>query len=96
MWRLKPWEDSQFSGLGGDATKQDTGRRAGLGWAGSVEGAILTLDIPSDTAQDREGRSPKMTPSHKGGDATGEGAWRGERAAQAAHNGQGECREGKS
>lgn len=30
MWGLKSWEDSQISGLGGDATKQGTGRRGGL------------------------------------------------------------------
>ena len=27
---MKSWEDSQISGLGRDATKQDPGRRAGL------------------------------------------------------------------
>lgn len=72
MWRTKLWEDSQFSGLGGDAAKPDAGRRAGLGRAGSE----LTLDIlqiqlgrGKDGAQD----AFQGTPSHKGGGSMGEG-----------------------
>lgn len=42
MWGMKLWEDFQISDLGGDAAKQDTGKRAGLGWTVSLEEAVLS------------------------------------------------------
>lgn len=46
MWGMKSWEESQISGLGGDATKQDTGRRAGLRAGGSFRVSSTELSGP--------------------------------------------------